>query len=298
MNPLHGIIPACVTPFIDDHASPEAMAANIERWLPTGVDGFLIFGSTGEFVYVDDDERQPVLEAARAAIPPHKTMLVGCGGESRRRTLRYLRQAAETGADAALVVTPVYYTRGRSAAQRAFYQTIAEHSPLPVLMYNVPPFTAYELPVDLILELAQQPNIIGIKDSSGDPKRVSRQLAQAPADFAIFSGNPNALLQALAMGAAGGILAFGNIIPEVIVALAQAVQANDLPRAASLQMALSSLHSEIADYGIPGIKAILEHRGLAPGHPRLPLLPLSPEQRQQTIAAWERCMAAARSTAS
>lgn len=287
MNHLHGIIPACITPFFDDVASPQAMARNIERWLQTGVHGLLIFGSTGEFVYIDEAERAPVLEAARAAIPEDKIMLVGCGGESVRRTMRYLHEAAATGADAALVVTPVYYTRGRTAAQRAFYQTLADNSPLPILFYNVPPFTAYELPVELILELAHHPNIVGIKDSSSNPRRVSLQIAHAPSDFAIFCGNPNGQLQALAMGAAGGILAFGNIIPEILVQLYDAVQAGDIATAARLQMAVSKLHSEISAYGIPGIKAILAHRGFSAGQPRSPLLPLPPEQTQQAIAAWE-----------
>lgn len=292
MNKLQGIIPACVTPFVDDRAAPRAMAHNIALWLESGVDGFLIFGSTGEFVYVEDDERQPVLAAAREAIPADKLMLVGCGGESALRTLRYLQQAAAAGADAALVVTPVYYTRNRTDSQRAFYRYLADHSPLPLLIYNVPPFTAYELPVDVVLELAQHPNIVGIKESSGNVRRLSDEMTGAPAGFAAFSGNPNAVFQALALGAVGAILAFGNIIPEHFVGIRHAVQAQDMARAASLQAAVSRLHRDISRYGIPAIKAIMAARGFEPGAPRLPLLPLDDDERRQVLAAWETCMAA------
>lgn len=289
---LHGILPACVTPFVDGRADAAAMQENIARWLETGVHGFVIFGSTGEFPYLEDEERGTILAAARAAIPEDKIMLAGCGAESTERTLRYLREAAAHGVQAALVVTPVYYTRGNTEAQRRYYLDLAEASPIPILIYNVPAFTAYELPVELVLELAQHPNIAGIKDSSNYGRRAVIEVAEGPEDFAVFSGNPNYVFPALAMGAAGSITAFANIIPELMVAIYRAVQAGDMATAARLQVAVSRLHWEIGPLGSPALKAILEHRGFRPGRPRRPLLPLSPDERARAVAAWERAMQA------
>jgi len=288
---LHGIVPACVTPFIKDKASPEAMQANIVRWLHAGVHGFLIFGSTGEFVYLEADERRAVLQAARETIPADHFILAGCGAESTRQTLRNLIWAAEDGADAALVVTPVYYTRGNVKAQRRHFLTLAEESPLPILIYTVPIFTAYDLPIALIAELAAHPNIIGIKDSSGDLKRVALQIdIQEHEDFTLFAGSPNLAYPALSMGAAGSITAFGNIVPELMVALWNAVQAKDLTRAAGLQRAITELHGAIGPLGIPAIKALLNYRGYQAGQPRSPLAPLDQTTTERAIAAWKQAM--------
>ncbi len=288
---LHGIVPACVTPFIDDKASPQAMQANIARWLQAGVHGFLIFGSTGEFMYIDEDERRAVMQAARDAIPPQNFLLAGCGAESTRQTLRNLKWAAADGADAALVVTPVYYTRGNARAQRRHFLTLADASPIPIILYTVPAFTAYDLPIDLIAELAEHPNIVGIKDSSGDLKRVTLQIdIQERQNFILFAGSPNLAYPALSMGAAGSITAFANIVPELMVALWKAVQTRNLNRAVGLQRAITELHGVIGPMGIPAIKAILAHRGYQAGQPRSPLAPLPEADRQTAIAAWKQAM--------
>ncbi len=287
---LQGIIPACVTPFIDGMASPDAVQHNIAKWLDTGVDGLLIFGSTGEFVYVEDDERRTLLQAARAVTPPDRLLLAGCGAESTLRTLRNLEWAAEDGADAALVVTPVYYTRAKTEEQRQYFLTLAEASPIPVLIYNVPAFTAYDLSAALILELAEHPNIGGMKESSGDLSKVSTLISNRPSDFALFAGSPNLIFPALSMGAVGSITALGNVIPEIMVAIWNAVQTGDLAQAAALQMVVTQLYHDVASYGVPGYKAILTHRGFMPGDPRAPLLPLASETVQQVVQAWERAM--------
>ena len=288
---LHGIVPACVTPFIDQQASPEAMQANIARWLKTGVHGFLIFGSTGEFMYLTDEERRAVLQAARTAIPEDRFLLAGCGAESTEKTLQNLKWAAEDGADAALVVTPVYYTRGKTEAQRLHFLALANESPIPLLLYTVPAFTAYDLPLDLIQELAAHPNIVGIKDSSGDLKRVALQIGiQEGQQFTLFAGSPNLAYPALSMGAAGSITAFSNIIPELMVALWQAVQDEEMARAAALQRAVTDLHGKIGPMGIPAIKALLNYRGFQAGEPRAPLAPLDNASREMAIAAWKQAM--------
>ncbi|HEY53014.1 MAG TPA: dihydrodipicolinate synthase family protein [Caldilineae bacterium] len=287
---LHGIIPACITPFIDGKASPDAVQHNINRWLTAGVHGLLIFGSTGEFPYVTDDERRAILQAARAATPSDRLLLAGCGAESTQQTLRNLQWAAEDGADAALVVTPVYYTRGKTEAQRRYFLTLAAASPIPVMIYTVPAFTAYDLPADLILELAQHPNIIGMKESTGDLRKVTSLVNQKSADFTLFAGSPNLIFPALALGAEGSITALANIIPEIMVTIWQAVQTGELTRAATLQKVVTQLYDDIIGYGIPGYKAILAQRGFMPGEPRSPLASLAPEAAPLVIRAWEQAM--------
>lgn len=287
---LQGIIPACVTPFIDGKANPNAVQHNIAKWLDTGVDGLLIFGSTGEFVYVEDDERRQLLQAARAVTPPDRLLLAGCGAESTQRTLRNLEWAAEDGADAALVVTPVYYTRGKIEEQRQYFLTLAQASPIPVLIYNVPAFTDYNLPIDLILELGEHPNIGGMKESAGDLSKVTTLIDNKPTDFALFAGSPNLIFPALSLGAVGSITALANAIPEIMVSIWNAVQDNNLGRAAALQKVVTELYYGVAGYGIPGYKAILTHRGFIAGDPRAPLLPLTPDAAQKVIYRWEQAM--------
>ena len=290
---LQGIIPACITPFIDGKADASAMQHNIAQWLNAGVHGLLIFGSTGEFPYVEDAERRDILRAARAATPSDTLLLAGCAAESTQQTLRNLQWAAEDGADAALVVTPVYYTRGKTEAQRRHYLYLADASPIPILLYTVPAFTAYDLPLDLILELAQHPNIVGMKESSGDLRKVTSLANRRADDFALFAGSPNLIFPALALGAVGSITALANIIPEIMVAIWDAVQAGDLVRAAALQKVVTQLYDDIIGYGIPGYKAILDHRGFTPGDPRAPLSSLATEPARKATAAWEQAVARA-----
>jgi 4-hydroxy-2-oxoglutarate aldolase len=294
MSPtLGGILPACITPFKEDRVDPGAMAENIGCWLASGLDGVLVFGSTGEYVYLTDVERRPLLTAARRAVPPNRLLLVGCGAESTAAALRYLQEAADEGADAALVVTPVYYTRGDAAAQRRHYTFLADHSPIPVLLYSVAPYTAYDLPVDLILELAEHPNIVGIKDSSGDFNRLALQIRSHIPNFAVFAGSPTLIFPALSLGAAGSITALANIIPEIMVGIGHAVRTGDLKEAARLQSLVIGFAHAMRSFGIPGIKAVATHRGLRAGEPRAPLAPLSPAQTATAIAAWEQVMAQA-----
>lgn len=289
---LHGILPAAVTPFLADRADPAAMQRNIAFWTEAGVHGVLVFGSTGEYVYLDDEERRTVLQAARQALPADRLLLVGCGAESTRAALRYLEEAAAAGADAALVVTPVYYTRGDVAAQRRHYQHLADHSPLPIMLYTVPAFTAYDLDLSLIQELAQHPRIVGMKESSGDLRRVAAELAGGGEGFALFAGSPHLIFPALALGASGSITAFANVIPELMIGVWQAVRAGDLARAAHLQTAISAFGQTLARYGIPGIKAVATVRGLVGGDVRSPLSPTPPEGVAACVAAWEKAMAA------
>jgi 4-hydroxy-2-oxoglutarate aldolase len=175
---LNGIFPPITTPFYPDgKVYFKKIEHNVERYSRTPAAGLVVLGSTGEAVMLSDEERREVLKAAREATAPNKVLIAGTGIESASETLRLTEYAAELGYDAALIRTPHFYKRAMQPGNLlAFYRTVADRSPLPVLIYNVPPFTGYDMPAELVIELAGHPNIIGIKESGGDVEKVRRMV--------------------------------------------------------------------------------------------------------------------------
>jgi 4-hydroxy-2-oxoglutarate aldolase len=171
---LHGIFPPITTPFYPDgRVYVKKLEHNVERYSKTPVAGIVVLGSTGEAIMLSDDERREVLKTAREACAPHKVLIAGTGAESAIETLRLTEYAAELGYDAALVRTPFFYRPQLKPANiLAFYRTVADNSPIPVLVYSVPVFTGYDMPPELVIELANHPNIIGIKESGGDAEKI------------------------------------------------------------------------------------------------------------------------------
>lgn len=177
---LHGIYPPITTPFYPDgNVYFKKLEHNVERFSKTPIAGIVVLGSTGESLMLSDDERREVLKTARAAAAPNKVLVAGTGIESAVETLRLTEYAAELGYDVALVRTPHFYRQQmKPASLLAFYRFVADRSPLPVMIYNVPPLTAYDMPAEVVIELAGHPNIIGIKESSGDVEKI-RKIVEA-----------------------------------------------------------------------------------------------------------------------
>jgi dihydrodipicolinate synthase/N-acetylneuraminate lyase len=175
---LHGIFPAMTTPFYSDgNVYFKKLEHNVERYSKTPVAGLVVLGSTGEPIMLSDEERRDVLKTARESAAPNKVLIAGTGIESAVETLKLTEYAAELGYDVALVRTPHFYKKQMLPANLlAFYRTVADRSPLPVLIYNVPPFTGYDMAAELVIELAEHPNIIGLKESSGDVEKVRRMV--------------------------------------------------------------------------------------------------------------------------
>lgn len=175
---LHGIFPPITTPFYSDgNVYFKKLEANVERYSRTPVAGIVVLGSTGEAIMLSDQERRDVLKTARQAAAPHKVLIAGTGIESATETLRLTEYAAELGYDVAMVRTPHYYKKQMAPEnQLAFYRSVADHSPLPVIIYNFPQATGYDVPVEVVIELAEHPNLIGIKESSGDVEKVRRMV--------------------------------------------------------------------------------------------------------------------------
>lgn len=172
---LQGIFPAVTTPFYADGAVYyKKIEHNIDRYSRTPIAGMVILGSTGEAVMLSDEERREVLRVSAEAAAPEKVLIAGTGAESAIETLKLTEHAARLKYDVALVRTPHFYRpQMKPEALLAFYRTVADRSPLPVMLYTVPPFTAYDLPLEVIAELASHPNIIGIKESSGNVEKVA-----------------------------------------------------------------------------------------------------------------------------
>ena len=173
---LQGIFPPITTPFYPDgNIYFKKLEHNVERYSKTPVAGMVVLGSTGEAVMLSDEERRQVLKTAREAAAPNKVLIAGTGIESAIETLRLTEYAAELGYDVALVRTPHFYKKVMHPANMlAFYRTVADRSPLPVMIYNVPPFTGYDIPAEVVIELAGHPNIIGMKESGGDVEKLRR----------------------------------------------------------------------------------------------------------------------------
>ncbi|HEU4416663.1 MAG TPA: dihydrodipicolinate synthase family protein [Candidatus Angelobacter sp.] len=176
---LQGIFPAVTTPFYPDGAVYyKKIEHNIDRYSRTPIAGMVVLGSTGEAVMLSDEERREVLRVTADVASPDKVLIAGTGAESVQETLRLTEYAARLKYDVALVRTPHFYRpQMKPEAMLAFYRTVADQSPLPVLLYTVPPFTAYDLPLDIIVELAEHRNIIGIKESSGNVEKVAAMVA-------------------------------------------------------------------------------------------------------------------------
>ena len=286
MKELKGIIAPIPTAFDDDEElALDRLANNIKRWSETRLAGFAVLGSTGEFVYLTEEEKKSVLGRARQEIGNDKIMLAGTGCESTRQTVALTRWAGETGADFAMVVTPAYYKRAMSSdALRAHYLEVAEQSPIPIVLYNVPIFTMLNMGAELAVELASHPNIVGMKDSAGDMLQLQEICRLAPAEFSVLTGSGSLLLAALTVGARGAILAVANVAYDLAIDLLEAVERGELERARKLQHALVPVHQALAiDFGIAGLKSLLDQIGFYGGPPRTPLRPPKADAQQKLV---------------
>lgn len=287
---LAGIFAPLTTPYAGAAVALDRLVANIGRYERHRLAGYLLLGSTGEAALLTADERVEVLRVARPAIARERTMIAGVGMESTADTVRMAAAAAACGADAVLVVTPSYFrAQMTEAALVAHYTAVADGSPLPVLLYNVPQFTGVVIPPAAVERLAAHPNVAGLKDSAGDIGWLVDVLARVPASFQVLCGAAGVVQTALAAGAVGAILAIAGVLPEPCVALFREHKAGRPAAALALQRRLLPAIRLIAGrLGVAGVKAAMDERGLAGGAPRPPLLPVSESDR----AAVRACLAA------
>ncbi len=284
---LAGVFPPLTTPF-DERGEVDlgALAANVERYNETGLAGYVALGSNGEAVHLTAKERRRVLATLRGKAAPGKTVVAGVNELSTRAAVAASREAADAGADAVLLITPYFYKGAmKQDVLRAFFAEVASSSPLPVLLYNVPQNTGVVLEPATISALAGEENVVGVKDSSGNLSALSDAIRLAPPGFDVVVGNAGILYPALAMGAAGAILAVACVAPEASVELYEAVRAGEHERARTLQQNLAPVAAMVTTgLGIAGLKASLDYAGYVGGAPRRPLRPLETEERERLVA--------------
>jgi 4-hydroxy-2-oxoglutarate aldolase len=281
-----GVFAALTTPFAaDDSVAIADLKQNIQRYNATALAGYAVQGSTGESVLLSRAEWDSVLVAAKEAASPQKRLLAGTGVESTAETISRSKRAAELGYHAALVKTPYYYKPVyKPDVFIAHYRRVADASPIPVLLYSVPQFTGISLEAPEVAVLAEHPNIIGIKESSGHVQRVGEMIAAAPASFQVLTGGAGVLLPSLTVGAKGAILALASALPEKCAELYEVTRRGQTETARELQKNLLRASKLIvSELGIPGVKFVMDQRGYCGGLPRLPLLPLSDAAKRRIL---------------
>jgi len=279
---LSGVFPALTTPFsADGSVSVEDIKHNIAKYNSTGLAGYVAIGSTGESVLLSRKEVDTVLVAVKESAAPGMRLIAGTGAESTAETIDRTKRAAELGYHVALVKTPYYYKpMYKPEAFIAHYRRVADASPIPVLLYSVPQFTGVALEALEVGVLSQHPNIMGIKESSGNVQRAAEMLAAAPSSFQLLVGSASMMFPSMVLGAVGSILALASALPELCVALFEAARKGDLETARALQATiLPASKLIVSQNGIPGVKYAMDQAGYRGGIPRQPLLPLHEEQR-------------------
>jgi 4-hydroxy-2-oxoglutarate aldolase len=346
---LEGVFAAIPTPFHPDGRPHwHHLERNVERYCRSPLSGLVVLGSTGEAVMLNDEETRDALRVARDAAADDRVLIAGAGHESLSETLKRIEHAASLNYDVALVRTPHFFrpqllSPSNAAPMLNYYRMVADASALPILLYSIPAYTAYDLPVELIAALAEHPNIIGVKDSSGKPERIAtivqataavprrnvtvtttftpvtnRMLdaeanaaglaaALMPADalmggagytpgplpvplktrtrevgFQVLSGSAQTLLPSLAEGATGGVLAMAAFAPQASTEIYMAWKDRDMRVAEEKQQRVLAASDFICSrLGIPGVKYACDVNGYYGGSSRLPLLPLTADERQQ-----------------
>ena len=282
MFELHGIYAPIATPFAQGKIAYDKLEKNLDFWLGSDLTGIVVMGSNGEFVLLSQEEKEGLLRFVCTRSKGKKPVIAGTGAESTTETIRLSRMAAEAGADAVLVVTPNYY-KGElnDGALARFYTDVADASPLPVILYNMPRNTGINISAKLAVELSKHPNVIGIKDSGGNIVQIADMIRNARKGFSVCAGSGSYLYACLALGGKGGTLALANVFPNECARLQTLFEAGKLREARELQMALLDSNQAVtAEWGIAGLKAALDMIGLYGGDPRPPLLPLGDAERK------------------
>jgi 4-hydroxy-2-oxoglutarate aldolase len=287
MRELRGVLGPVTTPFDErGELARAAFAENVRAHLAEGLSGVVVAGSTGEAALLDEAERGSLVAWARPIVPADRWLIAGTGAESTRACIRRCRSAHEQGADAVLVVAPHYYTGAMTLeALREHYAKVADASPLPVILYNIPKYAHFALHPHLVSELTRHENVIGLKDSAGDLAMLERYLEAQSATFTVLTGNGPTFLDALERGVRGGILAMALFAGPLTVTILERYGAGDAEGARRAQERISPAASRIVGaFGVPGVKAALDAAGLAGGPVRSPLQPLNQAQRDEVAA--------------
>jgi len=281
---VSGIYPALTTPFAaDGSVSRSDLKHNIQKYNSTDLAGYVAIGSTGESVMLSRKEMDEVFSTVKEAAAKNKTLIAGTGAESTAETIERTKRAAELGYHVALVKTPFYYKPAyKPEVYLKHYRAVADASPIPIMIYVMPLFTGVTLEAATVAAIAEHPNVIGIKDSGGDVRRIGEMRNETNSSFQILTGAASVLFPCLAMGACGAIMALASALPEKCVELYKLFSEGQQGKARELQLQLvTASRVMVSELGIAGVKYAMDQRGYRGGVPRLPLQPLEEEQKNR-----------------
>jgi 4-hydroxy-tetrahydrodipicolinate synthase len=278
---FEGVLPAVITPFrrnLSMDLDLEGLASNIEFLIENGVHGVVPCGSTGESATLSFEEHETVIEKTIDVVNGRVPVIAGTGSNNTAEAVRFTKAAKDLGADGVLVISPYYNKPNRSGLVKHY--TILADLDIPVIVYNVPGRTGQNLPPDLVIELARQPGIVGVKEASGDIGQISRIIeGTLDEDFQVISGDDNLTFPILALGGNGVISVAANVEPGRMVAMFEAFCEGDFETALDLHYELSPLfRSMFIDTNPIPVKKAVELRGMAGGPVRLPLDELDSEK--------------------
>jgi len=275
---LKGIYPPLTTPFIDDEVSFDKFLENLIKYEMKILAGYVLFGSNGESVFLTREEKLQLITTIRKHT--NRKILAGTGLDSIKETISLTNDAAEAGADYALIITPSFFkSEMKHHTFLNYFTKVADSVMIPVILYNVPKFTGVNIEVETIVELSSHPNIIALKDSTEISSRISELAANVHPNFRLIVGTASVLFSGLSSGAVGGILALANIAPDECIQIYNLMREKNFERALEIQNRMIPVNKAVtAKFGVAGLKAAMDMMGYFGGHPRLPLEPLNEAQ--------------------
>jgi 4-hydroxy-2-oxoglutarate aldolase len=287
---LQGIFPPITTPF--DHEGNiyvSKIRHNVEKWNLTTLSGYVVMGSTGESVMLTAEEKFCMWEQVAKWAAPEKLLIAGTGVESVRETVWLTNRAAEMGYKAAMVRTPHYYKNliNNDAAQMTYYRAVADQVKIPLIIYNWPQTTGIDISCEAVAALSEHPNIIAIKESSGNLEKVERLIRDVRHGFQVLVGSAPTLWPSLVKGATGAILAYANAAPYSCIAIWEAYRTREEEAGLDWQNRITLAAQLVTvKYGVPGLKFAMDLNGYYGGPPRLPLVVATPEAKREIEAAF------------
>jgi len=283
MHQLKGILSPITTPFINDEVSFDKLKSNLGNQNRVNLAGYVVLGSNGESVFLTREEKIRAISYVREHASSSKVVIAGTGTDSIKETISLTNDAAENGAEYALIITPSFFKSDMEHSTFInYYLAAADSIKIPVIIYNVPKFTNVNIHPDTVAELSEHNNIVGIKNSSEDTEQTAKFISETPDDFHTLVGTGSVLLQGLKDGADGGILALANIAPTECISIQELFDLRKLEEAELLQKKMVPVNKAItATFGVAGLKAAMDMIGLYGGLPRLPLNPLDEKTKQK-----------------
>jgi 4-hydroxy-2-oxoglutarate aldolase len=288
---LQGIFPPIATPFNrDGEIWKVKVQHNIEKWNLTGLSGYVVCGSTGESVMLTTEEKIQLWEWVAQYAAPEKLLIAGTGMESVAETVALSNRAAEIGYKVAMVRTPHYYKNliNNAAAQMLYYRAVADQSKIPLIIYNWPQITGVDIPADAVAKLSNHPNIIAIKESSGNLEKVMQMIREVKTGFQLLTGSAPTLAPSLAVGCVGAVLAFANAAPYATISIWEAHRTREFQAALDWQNRIGRAAMLVTTkYGVPGLKYAMDLAGYYGGPPRLPLICPTLEAKNEIEEAFQ-----------